>query len=69
MFNWSTLDQDYSNCQMIPVHLKAVSALPSEAKKRQNSLSRAFAVDGKTLPHSNVIVAEQVAQKLKIWPK
>jgi len=32
---------------MIPVHIKAVSIFLSEAKKWQNSFSRALAVDGK----------------------
>jgi len=31
--NWPKFDEDYWNYQMIPVHLKAVSILQSEAKK------------------------------------
>jgi len=39
IFNWPKFDEGCWNYQMIPVHLKAVSNLPSEAKKNGKIVS------------------------------
>jgi len=39
IFNWSKLLEGYWNYQRIPVHLKAVSILPSDAKKKGQIVS------------------------------